>query len=53
VGQDPDAAFGNSRWDADMLAIARHPFAVNPSADLERLAGERGWPLYWPDSVRR
>ena len=31
VGKDPDAAFGNSRWDADMLAIARHPFAVNPS----------------------
>jgi phosphoserine phosphatase len=53
VGKDPDAAFGNSRWDADMLAIARHPFAVNPSADLERLAGERGWPLYWPDAVRR
>jgi len=53
VGKDPDAAFGNSRWDADMLAIARHPFAVNPSPDLERLARERGWPLYWPDSVRR
>jgi HAD superfamily hydrolase (TIGR01490 family) len=53
VGKDPDAAFGNSRWDADMLAIARHPFAVNPSPELERLARERGWPLYWPDSVRR
>ncbi len=30
IGKDPDAAFGNSRWDADMLGIARHAFAVNP-----------------------
>src|SRR5580704_18339282 len=28
IKKDPDAAFGNSRWDADMLAISRHPFAV-------------------------
>ena len=53
VRKDPDAAFGNSRWDADMLAIARHPFAVNPNPDLEKLAQQRGWPVYWPDSVRR
>ena len=30
-----DAAFGNSRWDADMLASAKHAFAVNPNPDLE------------------
>jgi HAD superfamily phosphoserine phosphatase-like hydrolase len=52
VGKDPDAAFGNSRWDADMLGIARHGFAVNPNPDLEKLAGERGWRVYWPDLVR-
>jgi len=44
-----DAAFGNSRWDADMLAIARHPFAVNPNPDLEKLARERAWKIYIPE----
>jgi HAD superfamily phosphoserine phosphatase-like hydrolase len=49
VGKNPDAAFGNSRWDAAMLAIAQHGFAVNPNPDLEQLARERGWKIYWPD----
>jgi HAD superfamily phosphoserine phosphatase-like hydrolase len=48
IGKDPDAAFGNSRWDADMLAIARHGFAVNPNLDLEKKAREKGWTVYWP-----
>jgi len=48
IGKDPDAAFGNSRWDADMLAIAEHGFAVNPNPDLENMARERGWTVYWP-----
>ncbi|HXM20799.1 MAG TPA: HAD-IB family phosphatase [Terriglobales bacterium] len=48
IGKDPDVAFGNSRWDADMLAIARHRFAVNPNPDLENMARERGWTIYWP-----
>lgn len=50
VGKNPDAAFGNSRWDAAMLAIARHGFAVNPNPDLEQIARERGWKIYWPDT---
>jgi len=49
IQKDPDAAFGNSRWDTDMLAIARHAFAVNPNPDLESTARERGWTTYWPD----
>ena len=49
IGKDPDVAFGNSRWDADMLAIARHGFAVNPNPDLENMARERGWTIYCPD----
>jgi phosphoserine phosphatase len=53
VGRDPDAAFGNSRWDAEMLMISRHAFAVNPNADLEKIARERGWHIYFPDSVGR
>lgn len=44
-----DAAFGNSRWDADMLAIAKHAFAVNPNPDLEAAARERGWTVYFPN----
>ena len=51
IRKDPDAAFGNSRWDADMLAIAKHPFAVNPNPDLEKTARERGWTVYWPDKT--
>jgi phosphoserine phosphatase len=48
IGKHPDAAFGNSRWDADMLAIARHGFSVNPNPDLEKRARESGWTIYWP-----
>ena len=47
-----DAAFGNSRWDADMLAIAKHAFAVNPNPDLEAAARERGWTVYFPDRTQ-
>lgn len=48
IGKNPDAAFGNSRWDAAMLAMAQHSFAVNPNPDLEQAARERGWQIYWP-----
>jgi phosphoserine phosphatase len=48
INKDPDAAFGNSRWDADMLAMAHHGFAVNPNPDLETMARKRGWTIYWP-----
>ncbi len=48
-----DAAFGNSRWDTEMLAMAKHPFAINPNADLEATARSRGWPIYFPDGTLR
>ena len=48
-----DAAFGNSRWDTEMLTVASHSFAVNPSADLEAVARQRGWAVYFPDGTRR
>jgi HAD superfamily phosphoserine phosphatase-like hydrolase len=51
--KDIDAAFGNSRWDADMLAIAKHAFAVNPNPDLADLAAKRGWMIYYPDGTAR
>jgi phosphoserine phosphatase len=48
IGKVPEAAFGNSRWDAHMLALAKHGYAVNPNPDLEKMARERGWTIYWP-----
>jgi len=47
AGKEVDAAFGNSRWDTEMLAMARHPFAINPHPDLEATARERRWPIYF------
>jgi phosphoserine phosphatase len=46
-----DAAFGNSRWDVEMLAHAKHAFAINPNPDLEALARQRGWTIYFPDGT--
>jgi phosphoserine phosphatase len=51
VQKNIDAAFGNSKWDVDMLAIATHSFAVNPNPDLEALAGKRGWAIYFPEGT--
>jgi phosphoserine phosphatase len=49
-----DAAFGNSRWDLEMLAMAKYAFAVNPNPDLEAAAQQRRWTIYFPDgTVRR
>jgi HAD superfamily phosphoserine phosphatase-like hydrolase len=52
IQRQPDVAFGNSRWDAEMLKLASRAFAVNPNPDLENEAAARGWQVYWPDSVR-
>lgn len=51
VNKPIDAAFGNSRWDAEMLAMAKHAFAVNPNPDLEAVARERGWQIYFPQGT--
>ena len=52
LNKEIDAAFGNSRWDAEMLMIAKHAFAVNPNPDLEAIARDRGWAIYFPDGTR-
>ena len=52
IGEVPDVAFGNSRWDAEMLTLARFAVAVNPNPDLEKMARERTWTVYWPDGTR-
>jgi phosphoserine phosphatase len=49
VKKEIDAAFGNSRWDTEMLAMAKNAFAVNPNPDLESVARERNWRIYFPE----
>lgn len=48
IGESVDAAFGNTRWDAEMLQLSRHPFAVNPNPDFEQYARKHDWPVYFP-----
>jgi HAD superfamily hydrolase (TIGR01490 family) len=38
-------AYSDSHTDAPMLEVVVHPVAVNPDAELRKLAGERGWPI--------
>jgi len=47
-----DACFGNSIHDAEMLAMAGRAVAVNPNADLERIAQEKAWMIYWPEGTK-
>jgi phosphoserine phosphatase len=44
----PDCAFGNAIWDREMLAMAKHAFAVNPNPNLEEVATTREWTVYRP-----
>jgi len=34
-----------------MLELAKWPFCVNPNPDLEKLAEEKGWPVYMPERL--
>jgi HAD superfamily phosphoserine phosphatase-like hydrolase len=51
VKKEIDAAFGNSRWDTEMLAMSKHAFAINPNPDLESAARQRGWRIYFPEGT--
>ena len=44
----PDCAFGNAIWDREMLALAKHAFAINPNPNLRDIAIEEGWRVYQP-----
>ena len=48
IGQPVDAVFGNSIHDYAMLELAKWPFCINPNPDLQKLAEQKGWPVYWP-----
>jgi len=47
----PDAVFGNSIHDEAMLAIAKHAYPVNPSPALAESASQRGWTVFYPESI--
>jgi phosphoserine phosphatase len=47
----PDAVFGNSIHDAAMLATAKQAFPVNATPALLQIAGDKGWPVFYPASV--
>jgi phosphoserine phosphatase len=53
LGRTVDACFGNSIHDLAMLEIARNPFAVNPNTDLEQIAQQKCWQIYWPEGRRK
>jgi phosphoserine phosphatase len=44
-----DACFGNSIHDAAMLELARHPFAIGPTEELEAIARKKHWRIYRPN----
>jgi HAD superfamily phosphoserine phosphatase-like hydrolase len=46
----PDCAFGNAIWDREMLAMSKHPFAINPNLNLEQIALANDWTVYQPDT---
>lgn len=52
IGKPMEAVFGNSVHDQAMLEMAKWPFCVNPNPDLEQVARERGWAVYWPAGHR-
>jgi phosphoserine phosphatase len=47
-----DCAFGNAIWDREMLAMAKHPFAINPNPNLKEIAFDKGWTVYQPETNR-
>lgn len=52
IGKPVDVCFGNSIHDLEMLEVALRPFIVNPNPDLEKLAQEKNWPVYWPAGTK-
>jgi phosphoserine phosphatase len=52
IGKPVDAVFGNSIHDHAMLEIAQYPFCINPNPDLEHLAKQNDWTIYWPEGTR-
>jgi HAD superfamily hydrolase (TIGR01490 family) len=52
LGKKVDVCFGNSIHDLEMLQASQRPFAVNPNPDLEKVALQKSWEIYWPAGTR-
>jgi len=48
INVPPDCAFGNAIWDREMLAVSKHPFAINPNPNLREIAVANHWTVYQP-----
>jgi hypothetical protein len=46
-------AYSDSESDLPMLRVVGHPVAVNPDAELERIAREEGWRIMRFDKLAR
>jgi phosphoserine phosphatase len=53
IGCVPDAVFGNSLHDFDMMEMARAAFAIAPNSGLEAAARQRAWPVFRPELLRQ
>ena len=47
----PDAVFGNSLHDLQMLELAAHPWVIHPTAELAEEAARRGWMVFDPATL--
>ena len=47
-----DICFGNTIHDAHMLALAKNPFAVDPTPELEKIALAKKWKVYRPVKIK-
>jgi len=53
IKRPPDCAFGNAIWDREMLALSKHPFAINPNPNLLEIALANKWKVYQPSLNHR
>jgi phosphoserine phosphatase len=53
IRRNADAVFGNSIHDAAMLDVAKVPYVINPNPDLEEMATQKGWTIFYPDIPRQ
>jgi phosphoserine phosphatase len=51
IGKPVHAVFGNSIHDQAMLEIAAYPFCINPNPDLQQVAKQKNWPIFWPNGT--
>jgi phosphoserine phosphatase len=53
INLEQSYAYSDSESDLPMLEVVGHPVAVNPDAELRRVARERGWEILRFDRLGR